>query len=95
MPIAELPRELARFNINLAPVEISNPFCEAKSELKYFEAALVDVPTVASPTGPMRNTIRDRETGMLANTAQEWYVAIRSLVEDELAAPTAGSRCLP
>ena len=26
-----------------------NPFCEAKSELKFFEAALVDVPTIAYP----------------------------------------------
>jgi len=82
VPLAKLPWELARFDINLAPVETENPFCEAKSELKFFEAALVDVCTVASPSGPMRRAIRDRETGMLADTAEEWYSAIRMLVDD-------------
>jgi hypothetical protein len=31
----------------LAPLEFGNPFGEAKSELKFFEAALVGVPTIA------------------------------------------------
>ena len=48
-PLCDLPAEMARFDINLAPLEYGNPFCEAKSELKFFEAALVDVPTIASP----------------------------------------------
>jgi hypothetical protein len=84
VPLSELPGELARFDINLAPLEIGNPFCEAKSELKFFEAALVDVCTVASPTGPMRRAIRDRETGMLADTAEDWYSAICTLVDDPI-----------
>jgi len=82
VPLAELPNELARFDINLAPLEVGNPFCEAKSELKYYEAALVDVCTVASPTGPMRRAIRDGETGRLADTAEAWYAALLDLVDD-------------
>ncbi len=82
VPLAELPNELARFDINLAPLEVGNPFCEAKSELKYYEAALVDVCTIASPTGPMRRAIRDGETGRLADTAEAWYAALRDLVDD-------------
>jgi glycosyltransferase involved in cell wall biosynthesis len=77
-----LPDELARFDINIAPLEVGNPFCEAKSELKYFEAALVDVPTVASPTGPMRRAIRDGETGLLAESSGDWYRALIALVDD-------------
>ena len=80
--ISDLPNELARFDINLAPLEVGNPFSEAKSELKYFEAALVGVCTVASPTGPMRSAIRDGETGILAGTEEEWHAAIQSLVRD-------------
>lgn len=81
-PLLDLPRELARFDINLAPLEIGNPFCEAKSELKFFEGALVNVPTVASPTGPFRRAIDHGETGFLAATADDWYVYLKALVED-------------
>jgi glycosyltransferase involved in cell wall biosynthesis len=77
-----LPDELARFDINIAPLEFDNPFCEAKSELKYFEAALVEVPTIASPTGPLRRAIRHGETGMLAATVDDWYAALTALIED-------------
>ncbi len=44
-----LPQVLATFDINIAPLE-NRPFAEAKSELKYFEAGLVGVPTVATAT---------------------------------------------
>jgi len=43
VPLKDLPNEIARFDINLAPLETGNIFCEAKSELKYFEASLADV----------------------------------------------------
>jgi len=81
-PLVDLPRELARFDINIAPLEYGNPFCEAKSELKFFEAALVDVPTVASPTGPYRRAIEHGRTGFLAATATDWYVLVKQLAED-------------
>ena len=35
VPLSRLPQEIARFDINLVPLELGNPFCEAKSELKY------------------------------------------------------------
>ncbi len=81
-PLPNLPREMARFDINLAPLEFGNPFCEAKSELKFFEAALVEVPTVASPTGPFRRAIEHGKTGFLAATADDWYGCLKRLVDD-------------
>ena len=80
--LAEMPAELARFDINLAPLEVGNPFCEAKSELKFFDAALANVPTVASPTGPFRRAIRNGETGFLAETTAEWTELLTRLVRD-------------
>jgi glycosyltransferase involved in cell wall biosynthesis len=82
VPAAELSAEIARFDINLAPVEVGNPFCEAKSELKYFEAALAGVCTIASPTGPFARAIRPGETGLLARTPEEWFDALCRLVDD-------------
>lgn len=78
----DLPAELARFDINIAPLEIGNPFCEAKSELKFVEAALVEVCTVASPTGPFRRAMRHEETGLLADGSEQWESALLRLLND-------------
>jgi glycosyltransferase involved in cell wall biosynthesis len=80
-PPDQLPDELARYDIALAPLEVGNPFCEAKSELKFFEAALVDVCTVASPTGPYRRAVRDGMTGFLAADPADWERILLSLVD--------------
>lgn len=82
VPLPKLPEELARFDINIAPLEVGNLFCEAKSELKFFDAALVDVPTVASPTGPYRRAVSDGSSGFLANNSGEWYSKLLQLVDD-------------
>jgi glycosyltransferase involved in cell wall biosynthesis len=82
VPPDRLPEELARYDIALAPLEVGNPFCEAKSELKFFEAALVDVCTVASPTGPFRRAMRDGVTGFLAADPKDWQRVLLRLVDN-------------
>lgn len=82
VPVGELPGELARFDINLAPLEVGNAFCESKSELKFFEAALAGVPSICSPTTAYSAAVRDGETGILADTEDEWHDAIGSLLDD-------------
>lgn len=82
VPLQNLAFEYARFDINLAPVEVGNRFCEAKSELKFFEAALVGVPTIASPTRPFADAIRHGETGFLANSEHEWRNSLEQLIRD-------------
>jgi hypothetical protein len=77
-----LPTEIARFAVNIAPLEADNPFCEAKSELKFFEAALAGVPTIASPAGPFQRAIDDGVTGFLARTEDEWHAALTRLLTD-------------
>ncbi len=80
--LADLPGEIARFAINIAPLQPDNIFCEAKSELKFFEAALAGVPTVASPTGPFRRAIEHGVSGLLAASEDEWFAALTRLVEN-------------
>jgi hypothetical protein len=82
VPLPQLPEEIARFDINIAPLEAGNPFCEAKSELKYFEAALLDVPTIASSTGPYQRAITDGVTGFLADSCERWYATLLRLVDE-------------
>ena len=83
VPFDQLPLEYARFHVSIAPLEVGNPFCEAKSAVKYIEAALVGVGTVASPTEPFTAAVRDGETGLLASGDDSWYEALSRLVVDE------------
>lgn len=85
VPFDERFKEYARFDINLAPLQNGNPFCEGKSELKYYEPALVAVPTVASATTPFRRAIRNGETGFCARTQEEWRTCLRLLIQDPAA----------
>jgi glycosyltransferase involved in cell wall biosynthesis/GT2 family glycosyltransferase len=82
VPVEELPREYARFDVNIAPLQAGNRYCEAKSELKFFEAALAGVPTIASPTQPFRDAIRDAETGLLAANDDDWQRCLTKLIAD-------------
>ncbi|GBR43839.1 glycosyltransferase [Gluconobacter roseus NBRC 3990] len=82
VPLAELQDEFARFDISIAPLETGNVFCEAKSEIKFFEAALSGAATVASPTGPFRRVIQNGKTGFLADSPSEWYDALIELIDN-------------
>ncbi len=81
-PLSQLPQEMARFDVNLAPLQVGNPFCEAKSELKYFEGALAGVCTVASPVGPYTRAIEHGITGFLAPGPEQWRSVLTRLIED-------------
>jgi GT2 family glycosyltransferase/glycosyltransferase involved in cell wall biosynthesis/SAM-dependent methyltransferase len=82
VPLHDLLGEYARFDVNIAPLEVGNLFCEAKSELKFFEAALAGTVTVASPTEPLAAAVRHGETGLLATDEQSWYESLKLLVRD-------------
>ena len=82
VPWYELPGYLRDVDISLAPLTGGSIFNEAKSAIKWLEAALVETPTVASPTQPFREAIRNGETGFLAETVDEWKAHILALVDD-------------
>ena len=78
----ELLYIIARVDINLAPLEHGNPFCRAKSEIKFVEAALVGVPTIASRMDAYEFAITDGQDGLLATSSNEWEAALRDLIEN-------------
>ncbi|MDG6094355.1 glycosyltransferase [Acetobacter sp. AN02] len=80
--LPDLPDEFAHFDISIAPLESDNVFCEAKSEIKYMEAALAGVPSVVSPTAPYRAAIENGVTGFLAQSEAEWEDALTRLLDD-------------
>lgn len=82
LPRKEYFSTIASMDINLAPLETGNPFCESKSELKWFEAGLLAVPTVASATGTFREVITEGVDGYVASTTEEWVAKISELIEN-------------
>ena len=77
-----LAYELARFDINIVPLRTQNAFCDAKSPLKYFEAALVGTPSVAVNNPVYADIVRPGENGFLATTNDEWISALEALGRD-------------
>ncbi len=91
-PWRELPSVLSTFDINLAPLEMGNPFCRAKSELKYFEAAIVGVPTIASHMGAFVHAVEHGVNGLLAGDTAEWVAGLEALINDESYRRAMGQR---
>ncbi|HEY3662278.1 MAG TPA: glycosyltransferase, partial [Chthoniobacterales bacterium] len=54
----------------------------AKSELKYFEAALLQVPTVTSATAPYAAAIQSGINGLIARDEADWNVCLLALIDD-------------
>ena len=74
----KLPALISEVDINLAPL-VDSIFNHAKSEIKWIEAALVKVPTVASKIGAFSDAIVDGETGLLA-TDDQWFEKLEAMV---------------
>lgn len=73
---------VSRSDIVVAPLEIGNPFCEGKSELKFFEAGILGVPTVAAATQTFREAITDGADGFVAISEAEWEEKLERLITD-------------
>ncbi len=82
VPRNENFENIANVDINIAPLEVGDPFCESKSELKFFEAGIVGVPTVASATRTFRSSISDGVDGFVAEREDEWYKKLEKLVRN-------------
>lgn len=61
----------AEVDVNIVPL-LENTFTNCKSELKFFEAAIVNTLTIASPIYSYAHSIRDGENGYLCSPGQ-WY----------------------
>lgn len=71
---------MAKVDVNIAPLVI-NDFTNCKSELKFFEAAVVETVTIASPTYTFKEAIVDGEDGFLAKPG-EWYDKLEYVYND-------------
>ena len=79
-----LAYELARLDINLIPLQ-DNLFCNAKSPLKWYEAALCGVPSIASknPTYQLYLESQTVNSGLIASTADDWLHHLNELAASD------------
>lgn len=80
--LKKLLQIISNVDIILAPLE-NNIFNAAQNEIKWVEAALVKVPTVASNLGVFKQVIKDKETGILCSELNDWYISLKNLIINE------------
>ncbi len=73
--------ELAKADIAIAPLE-NTVFNDCKSNIKFLEAAILEIPSVCSPTDTYRRVIQSGQNGLLADSAETWKNALLSLAQD-------------
>ena len=75
----ELQRLVAQVDVNIVPL-VQNVFTNCKSELKFFEASVVDTVTIAAPVYTYQYSIQNGETGFLCNPG-EWYERLQQIYQ--------------
>lgn len=91
-PWTSLPALLRALDVNLAPLEPASRFNDAKSAVKWLEAALSATPTIASPTQPFCEVVDNGVNGLLAHGPQEWTDALGALLDDDVLRRRLGAR---
>lgn len=98
-------QNIAQVDINLAPLEM-NDFCQAKSELKFFEAGIIGIPTIAVRNKTFSEVIDERaenlkgpvscldskRSGLLAGNTNEWVQKLELLINDKEIRMNIGER---
>jgi hypothetical protein len=92
LPWEDLPGVLRNLDVNLAPLVPGSRFNEAKSAIKWLEAALTVTPTIASPTEPFRDVVQHGRNGWLAETTDDWSEGLGRLVADHGLRTAIGTR---
>lgn len=75
-----LQYQQAKVDVNVVPL-INNDFSNCKSELKYFETAIVGTITCATPSHAYSNAITNGENGYLCENG-EWLPVFEKLYEE-------------
>ncbi len=81
---------LSGVDVNLIPL-LDDQFNHCKSAIRYFEASLMKVPTVASAVGQFSEVIKQGENGYCAATSEQWLSIIEKLIDSASLIDTIGN----
>lgn len=82
LPYEAFLKTFAEIDVNLVPLRIGDAFSQARSELKYIEAAAFGVPTIASATQTFAAIIDNGANGFLIDAAS-WTDLLEDLSRDD------------
>ncbi|WP_131196185.1 glycosyltransferase [Lichenihabitans psoromatis] len=91
MPIKALWSLIASVDINIAVLKRSF-MADAKSEIKWMEAAMFGVPSVVSDTTTYREVIEPGVTGFLCSSPEDWTETLDRLVVDPALRRSVGAK---
>ena len=91
-PYQNMMHSLSECDINIAPLDIDSIFCQAKSELKFFEAGLLGIPTIASATDPFLKIIKNNINGFCAKNHEEWKSFFEILISSKTIRESIGTK---
>ena len=73
---------LSHADINLAPLT-PGLFADCKSEIKWLEAGVLTIPTIASPTRVYQRAIKNEHDGLIAQDTAQWMQYLERLITDK------------
>lgn len=82
---------LSGADINIAVLS-RNAATDAKSEIKWLEAAMFAIPSVVSPTATYRDVLVDGVDGVFAESTEDWARALKALASDAALRHRIGDR---
>ena len=78
----KLPYFINKVDINLVPL-VNNQLNQGKSELKYFEAGILKIPTITSPIESFKKAIQNGENGFIAESKYDWEKYLKLLIDNK------------
>jgi glycosyltransferase involved in cell wall biosynthesis len=76
----EMLYDFRNIDLCIAPLEYDNDFCDAKSELKFFEAAAAGVLVIAAANNTYKKASENGKYCYLASNSMEWFESIKKIV---------------
>lgn len=77
VPYPQLQYEIGSVDVNIIPL-VNNSFNQAKSELKYFEAGILQIPSCITKTKLYESFIENNQNGIFCEEGQ-WFNALEKL----------------
>lgn len=74
--------DLMQMHIGIMPLQ-NDAWSEGKCGFKLIQYLALGIPAIASPIGVNKKIIRNGQNGFLCETSEEWYQALKLLLEDQ------------